>query len=85
MTTFYIYLMPYKRGGKTCYYCGYTNNPARREAEHQKETCYHWVGPLHVVEYLFDANSPGLAMKREKYLKKMSAREKAKAYAGLKP
>ena len=52
MTTYYIYLMPYLRAGVVCYYTGYTNNPARREHEHNtdpKDRHYHFCGRMHVV------------------------------------
>ena len=53
MTTYYIYLMPFTRAGVVCYYTGYTNDPARREKEHQndpKDRHYHFCGQLRVID-----------------------------------
>jgi predicted GIY-YIG superfamily endonuclease len=48
MPTYYIYLIPYLRAGKTVYYCGYTNNPERRAREHSGER--EWCGELRVID-----------------------------------
>lgn len=73
----YAYIM---KCADNTYYCGYTTDPVRREAEHNSDTgagakCTRSRRPVKLVYYeSFDTRS--LAMKREAALKKLSHKQK---------
>ena len=76
--TYFIYYMPYVQKGMRKLYCGYTRDPARREADHRRETRYKWDGELRVVEF-FDTNdtqTTSEALAREQYHKNVKTGKK---------
>lgn len=74
MATYYIYLKPYMRADKIVYYCGYTNDPVRRDEEHNRETRYIWVGKLRVLDGFTMMDVPiASARAQEKLVKSKSS------------
>ena len=83
MSLYFVYLMSYsdKRGER--WYCGYTNDPKRREAEHRARDHRHWLTHMHVI-----ARFPALprgrrdAMREERRVKRLNKVEKTMLWIG---
>jgi predicted GIY-YIG superfamily endonuclease len=73
---YYTYLKPYFRALELVLYVGQTNDPVRRDREHEREARA-WVGPTRVVGTF---QTRGEAVRAERALKKRSHAEKCALY-----
>jgi len=79
VSDFVIYMMPYRRGGRTVFYTGHTNDLARRAGEHLREK-RDWCGYAVVAGR---APSRRLAMEGERLVKRWPHAVKWWAFTNL--
>jgi predicted GIY-YIG superfamily endonuclease len=71
MTTFFVYLMPYHTRAGDWFYCGHTDNPARREREHLGRDRRQYTGRLRVLR-IYDTRKAAMHGELELKAKKAS-------------